>query len=146
MRYLTVQNFGTSLGVEGARLVVREHDGTVIEESLSRLRGIRIAKKGVSISSNLILECAARGIRIFSLTGVVMPFHLSFLREISTPSLQCEKRSSFAFIRQGALKFPLNSSKRKLKTSVLFFCISAKSCAMALLPTSVTAFKRLRSN
>ncbi|MCI6199258.1 MAG: CRISPR-associated endonuclease Cas1 [Proteobacteria bacterium] len=65
MRYLTVQNFGTSLGVEGARLVVREHDGTVIEESLSRLRGIRIAKKGVSISSNLILECAARGIRIF---------------------------------------------------------------------------------
>ena len=45
MRYLTVQNFGTSLGVEGARLVVREHDGTVIEESLSRLRGIRIAKK-----------------------------------------------------------------------------------------------------
>ena len=55
MRYLTVQNFGTSLGVEGARLVVREHDGTVIEESLSRLRGIRIAKKFQFYSFVLVL-------------------------------------------------------------------------------------------
>ncbi len=67
MRYLTIQNFGTSLGVDGARLVVRDRDGRTFEESLSRLRAIRVEKKGISISSNLILACAARGIRIFFL-------------------------------------------------------------------------------
>lgn len=65
MRYLTVQDFGTWLGVEGARLIVRDREGRILEESLSRLRAIRIEKRGVSISSDLVLECAARGIRIF---------------------------------------------------------------------------------
>ena len=65
MRYLTVQDFGTWLGVEGARLIVWDREGRILEESLSRLRAIRIEKRGVSISSDLVLECAARGIRIF---------------------------------------------------------------------------------
>jgi CRISPR-associated protein Cas1 len=65
MRHLTVSEFGTFLGVTGNRLVVKESSGETWETPLSRLRSIRVAKNGVSLSSNLILACAARGIRIF---------------------------------------------------------------------------------
>ena len=65
MRYLTVSSFGTALGLSGERLVVHEADGRTWETALSRLRTIRIEKKGISISTNLMLACAARGIRMF---------------------------------------------------------------------------------
>lgn len=64
MRHLTVSSFGAALGVSGSRLVVTEN-GQSWETALSRLRTIRVEKKGVSVSSNLILECAARGIRLY---------------------------------------------------------------------------------
>lgn len=67
MRHLTVSDFGVFLGVTGGRLVVRSSDGTIWETALSRLRTIRIEKKGVSMSTDLMLACAARGIRIFIL-------------------------------------------------------------------------------
>lgn len=65
MRYLTVSSFGTALGLSGERLVVHEADGRTWETALSRLRTIRIEKKGISVSTNLMLACAARGIRMF---------------------------------------------------------------------------------
>ncbi len=66
MRHLTISSFGVSLGVSGERLVVTEN-GKSWETALSRLRTIRVEKAGVSISSNLILACAARGIRLYFL-------------------------------------------------------------------------------
>lgn len=65
MRHLTILSFGTSLGIAGERLVVHEADGRTWETALSRLRTIRIEKKGISISTNLLLACAARGIRLY---------------------------------------------------------------------------------
>lgn len=67
MRHLTVAEYGSFLGITGNRLVVRDAEGGAWEMPLSRLRTIRIAKKGVAFSSDLILSCAARGIRIFFL-------------------------------------------------------------------------------
>lgn len=67
MRHLTVAEFGSFLGITGNRLVVRDAEGQTFETPLTRLRSIRIAKKGVSLSSDLVLACAARGIRIFFL-------------------------------------------------------------------------------
>ena len=66
MRHLTVSGFGDFLGVHGNRLIVRNGDNVILETALSRLRTIRI-DKSVSLSSNLILACAARGIRIYFL-------------------------------------------------------------------------------
>lgn len=65
MRHLTISSFGHALGVSGNRLVVTDADGKRWETALSRLRTIRIEKPGVSISSNLLLACAARGIRLY---------------------------------------------------------------------------------
>ena len=65
MRHVTISIIGTALGVSGERLVVHDADGSTWETALSRLRTIRIEKTGVSVSTNLMLACAARGIRIF---------------------------------------------------------------------------------
>ena len=65
MRHLTIVNFGTFLGVNGNRLIVKEADGRTWETLLSRLRTIRVAKKGISVSSNLVIACASRGIRLY---------------------------------------------------------------------------------
>ena len=67
MRYLTVTDFGSFLGISSQCLVVK-HNGEIIKEiALSHLRGISIAKSGVSISADLIQACANRGIKIFFL-------------------------------------------------------------------------------
>lgn len=65
MRHLTITTFGSFLGISGNRLIVKESDGRSWETTLSRLRTIRVAKTGVSLSSNLIIACAARGIRLY---------------------------------------------------------------------------------
>lgn len=65
MRHLTIAEFGVFLGVNGNRLVVHESDGSTWETPLSRLRTVRVAKAGVSLSSNVILACAERGIRLY---------------------------------------------------------------------------------
>ncbi len=67
MRYLTVTDFGSFLGLSSQCLVVKQ-DGEIIKEiALSHLRGISIAKSGVSVSSDLVQACANRGIKIFFL-------------------------------------------------------------------------------
>lgn len=67
MRHLAITEYGQFVGVTGQRLVVRDADQTVLETPLSRLRSVAIVKDGVSFSSNLILACAARGIRLYVL-------------------------------------------------------------------------------
>lgn len=67
MRHLAIVEYGQFVGVTGERLVVREKDTVVLETPLSRLRSISITKDGIGLSSNLVLACAARGIRVFVL-------------------------------------------------------------------------------
>lgn len=67
MRYLTISEYGTFLGVSGSCLIIK-HEGKVIKEiALSRLRTISITKSGVSLSSDLLEACALRGIKVLFL-------------------------------------------------------------------------------
>lgn len=65
MRHLAITEYGQFVGVTSERVVVRGNDQILLETPLSRLRSIAIAKDGVSFSSNLVLACAQRGIRLF---------------------------------------------------------------------------------
>ena len=67
MRYLTVTDFGSFLGISSQCLVVKQNGEIIKEIALSHLRGISIAKSGVSISADLVQACANRGIKIFFL-------------------------------------------------------------------------------
>ncbi|MGN0902557.1 MAG: CRISPR-associated endonuclease Cas1 [Succinivibrio sp.] len=67
MRYLTVSEYGSFLGLNSNCLVVK-HNGEIVKEiALSHLRVIAILKSGVSLSSDLIQACAERSIKIFFL-------------------------------------------------------------------------------
>ena len=67
MRYLTIVEYGTFLGINSNCLVIR-HEGVIVKEiSLSHLRTIAILKNGITLSSDLVQACAIRNIKIFFL-------------------------------------------------------------------------------
>lgn len=65
MRHLSVTQFGSYLGLEGQRLIVRRENQVVGEYPIHRLKSLQIGAKGVGISSNLLYELALRGVNVF---------------------------------------------------------------------------------
>lgn len=65
MRYIAVVDYGYSIGISGARLIVKNKGEVVLEQALSRIKAVLIAKNGVSISSNSIIALTTRGIKLF---------------------------------------------------------------------------------
>ena len=64
MKHLTIADFGAYLGITHERLVVKQGE-TSHEFPLNRLKTLTVAKKGVSLSSDLVQACSQRGIKIF---------------------------------------------------------------------------------
>ncbi len=63
-QHISLCEYGQFLGVRGECLLVRDGDKEQ-EYPLSRIKSIQIAKGGTSLSSDLLLKCAARGIKLF---------------------------------------------------------------------------------
>ena len=66
MKHLVICNYGTFVGLDSHRLAIRQGDDTKYYP-LNRLQTVSIAKRGVSISSDLIEEFSTRGIKLFFL-------------------------------------------------------------------------------
>lgn len=66
MKHLVICDYGTFLGLDSHRLAVRQDDKTRYYP-LNRLCTVAIAKRGVSVSSNLIEAFSSRGIKLFFL-------------------------------------------------------------------------------
>lgn len=66
MKHLVVADYGTFLGLDSHRLTIKK-EGETKHYPLNRLCTISIAKRGVSISSDLIESLSARGIKLFFL-------------------------------------------------------------------------------
>jgi len=66
VKHLVVVDHGTFLGLDSHRLAVRDKDD-VRHYPLNRLCTISIAKRGVSLSSDLVESLSARGIKLFFL-------------------------------------------------------------------------------
>ncbi len=66
MKHLIISEYGTFLGVQNQRLAVRQNDNTQCYP-LNRLCSVSVAKRGVSISSDLIEAFSLRGIKLFFL-------------------------------------------------------------------------------
>lgn len=65
MKHIAVTEYGSSLGITGSRLVIKERGILIGEYALSRVKSVLVAKSGVSISSNCITSFAGRGIKLF---------------------------------------------------------------------------------
>jgi CRISPR-associated protein Cas1 len=63
-RHLTLSEYGQYLGTSGECLVVKDQSGRQ-EFPLNRIKTIQVAKRGVSLSTDALLKCAAHGIRLF---------------------------------------------------------------------------------
>ena len=70
MKHITINEYGHFLGITSERLTVKEDGQLIAEYPLNRIKTITIAKKGISLSSNLILQCAMRGIKLFVLDPI----------------------------------------------------------------------------
>ena len=71
--HLTVSDYGTFLGIESGRLVIKQGDEQR-QYPLNRLRTLSIAKNGVGLSSNLIEALSYRGIKLFFLDFKGTPY------------------------------------------------------------------------
>jgi CRISPR-associated protein Cas1 len=67
MKHVTISEYGTWVGICGQRLVVKREGELLLELPLSRLKTVTISKNGVALSSNVLLEFSARGIKLFVL-------------------------------------------------------------------------------
>lgn len=62
--HLTITEYGQFIGVRNGCLTVKEQ-GHIKEYPLNRLKSIQILKRGISFSSDVIIECTNRGIKFF---------------------------------------------------------------------------------
>lgn len=65
MQHLIVSNYGLFLGLKSARVVIKKEGKVIKEIALSRIKTIQVLSKGITLSSDLITACGARGIKIF---------------------------------------------------------------------------------
>jgi CRISPR-associated protein Cas1 len=65
LKHIIINDFGLFLGLKSQRLTIKK-DGNIIDEvALNRIKTIQVLSKGVSLSSDLIIACGNRGIKIF---------------------------------------------------------------------------------
>ncbi len=65
MKHLVVSEYGTFLGIKSQRLIVKQNDQLIREIPLNRLQTVVVTKSGVTFSSDLLINCAQRGIKFF---------------------------------------------------------------------------------
>ncbi|MCZ8341770.1 MAG: CRISPR-associated endonuclease Cas1 [Leptospira sp.] len=65
MKHVTIEEYGAFLGISGERLQISLKGILLKEIPLNRIKTISFSKNGASCSTNLLLQCSVRGIRVF---------------------------------------------------------------------------------
>ncbi len=69
IQHLLVDEFGSFVGKHSERVQVTKKDSVLTQAPLIHLETITIANQGVSLSAEMVRECAERGIPIFFVSG-----------------------------------------------------------------------------
>ena len=99
MKHLTISEYGSFVGIEAGRLVVRENEKKIYFP-LNRLTTISVAKRGISFSSDLIEALSARGIKLFFLD----------FRGVAHAALLGESQHGVVAVRQAQQRFFLSKN------------------------------------
>lgn len=110
MRHLTITEYGHFVGCSGNLLQIKANSEVIFETPLSRLRSINIAKEGVSLSSNLIMACANRGVRIFILDW----------RGIAVAAVSGQHQHAVANLRKAQFQFFDNPKARVIAAGMIY--------------------------
>lgn len=123
MRHLIVAEFGTFVGLKSERVVVKTDGDLVREAPLRDLRTIKIVKPGVVISSDLVLECAVRGIKIYftNFKGEAVSF-VSGTAQHAVAKVRREQFLKFdSEIAREIAKTTVNAKVRNQRAVLLYF-------------------------
>ncbi len=112
MKHLVINDYGTFLGLDGNRLAVKQDD-RVQHYPLNRLCTVAIAKRGISVSSDLIEAFSQRGIKLFFLDfrGVA---HSALVGQ-SQHGVVAVRAAQMAFCQQDTLPLARQVVNAKLK-------------------------------
>ena len=94
MKHLVICDYGTFLGLDNHRLAVR-HNNEAQHYPLNRLCTVSIAKRGVSLSSDLVEAFSSRGIKLFFLD----------FRGVAHSAILGESQHGVVAIRTAQMKF-----------------------------------------
>ena len=108
MKHLIISNYGSFLGVDNHRLKVR-HNQESRYYPLNRLSTVSIAKRGVSVSSDLIESFSSRGIKLFFLD----------FRGVAHSALLGESRHGVVAVRLAQMAFCRDNSFTLAKQIVI---------------------------
>jgi len=120
MAEVIILNFGTSLGKKSERLLIKEQ-GRVVEEIPFRdISSLTIATRGVSLSSDAILECIEHGVQINFLTSSGKPYAKVTSPQLSgTVATRREQILAYTDKRGAALAVAFIEGKLKNQANVL---------------------------
>jgi len=112
VKHLIVADYGAFLGLDSHRLAVRDKDN-VRHYPLNRLCTISIAKRGVSLSSDLVESLSARGIKLFFLDFRGVP-HSALVGQ-SQHGVVAVRTAQMAFCRNDTLPLAKKIVAAKIK-------------------------------
>jgi len=96
--HLTILEKGYYLGLTGCRITIKQDKKLVKEIPLTKIKSITIGSKGFSLSTDLLSQCAARGILILIIDfrGVAV----SYLYGLQQHAVTKVREAQFNFIRK----------------------------------------------
>jgi CRISPR-associated protein Cas1 len=113
MKHLVINDYGTFLGVKSGMLMVRGRDKTENLYPLNRLSTLSIAKRGISISSDLVEILSERGIKLFFL-GFKGTTHATLIGNVRH-GVVSSRLNQFRFCEQNTLPLSRKIISAKIK-------------------------------
>jgi CRISPR-associated protein Cas1 len=136
---IIVTDFGVSLGKKSERVVVKRNGSVVEEHPLFEVSHIIVGSNGVSVSSDLVRECAAAGVPISFVSGSGKP-----LARLSSPemvgSVETRRQQMMAFNDGRGVRFALAIARAKIANQAVILKYFGKSRKTA----QPSAYERLR--
>lgn len=136
---IIVTDFGVSLGKKSERVVVRRNGSVLEEHPLFEISHIIVGSNGVSVSSDLVRECAAAGVPISFVSGSGKP-----LARLSSPemvgSVETRRQQMMAFNDGRGVRFALAIARAKIANQAVILKYFGKSRKT----TQPIAYERLR--
>ncbi len=136
---IIVTDFGVSLGKKSERVVVKRNGSVVEEHPLFEISHIIVGSNGVSVSSDLVRECAAAGVPISFVSGSGKP-----LARLSSPemvgSVETRRQQMMAFNDGRGVRFALTIARAKIANQAVILKYFGKSRKTA----QPSAYERLR--
>lgn len=117
MSEVFILNFGTTLSKKSERLVIKEQGKVIDEIPFRDISTLTIASRGVSLSSDVILECIENGIQVNFLTSSGKPY-----AKVTSPQLSgtviTRREQILAYTDERGLSLALAFINGKIKNQI----------------------------